>query len=186
MSKTTNNMTANLPQRSPFDVNHLRVVVPKQGDFALLGPESSLFNCTAAVVSMALDMLESRASFFVLKDITRQIIAANQANVELRNITESQIEPKIREFLASIRRSFPHIVVSDENCMVYKNGRTKKRDCTGAFIPKTAAVIELNHTVSRFLFSLNSNFCHQTITRIEPRSFRHSTLCLPNIFSSIS
>ncbi|KAJ4417538.1 hypothetical protein N0V82_006097 [Gnomoniopsis sp. IMI 355080] len=157
MSKTANNMTT-FPQRSASDVNHLQVVVPNKGDFALLAPGSAVFNCTAAVVSMALDMLECRASVLVLKDITRQIRDLNPLNVELRNIGEAQIEPKIRDFLASIRKSFPHVLVTDENCMVYKNGRTTKRDCTGAFNPKTAAVIELNHKLMQRMVT-----CYKTL-----------------------
>jgi hypothetical protein len=75
------------------------------------------------------------------------IIEANKNIPELRNLKESDIEPKIFEYLRAIRQSFSRVVITNSFGMATKNGRTTKQDCYGTFHPKAAAVIELNEMV---------------------------------------
>lgn len=135
---------------TPADVNGLRVFVPNSNlaGFLQIHPGSTKFDCTAAIVSLALDILESKSSVIALKTFTREVVTLNQDVRELRDLPEFHIELKANEFLGSVRRSFPHIVITNANGMRTKNGRTTKRDCLGTFEPKSAAVIELNETVS--------------------------------------
>lgn len=138
---------SNLLPQSPFDINGLRVFVPGQQGFQPLQPGSALFDCTASIISLALDLLECRSSVMALKAATRGIVEANRDVPDLRDLPDSAFEPKVHEYLRSIRHSFPHVVITDELGMATKNGRTNKQDCSGAFEPKTAAVIEINETV---------------------------------------
>ncbi|KAK4153798.1 hypothetical protein C8A00DRAFT_43361 [Chaetomidium leptoderma] len=120
---------SNLVSASKYDVNGLRVLIPNQK------------GCKS------LDLLECKSSISALKSFTRKVATYNQHVPELRDLKESDIEPKVRQYLLVIRSSFPHIVVSDEYGMARKNGRTNKRSFQGSMEPKTAAVIELNATL---------------------------------------
>lgn len=95
-----------------------------------------------------MDLLGSKASIIVLRRITRMVIEACPEVPELRGLTEADYEPTIRQFLGLIRQSFPHVVVTNENRMMDKNGRISKRDCVGNFVPQVSVVIELNESVS--------------------------------------
>ena len=131
----------------PSDIDGLRILSLGQQGFQSLRPGSTVFNCTASVISLALDMLECKASILALKRITRRIVDANQAIPELRSLRDSDMDSKVNLYLSSIRRSFPHVLVTNRVGMATKNGRTNKQDCSGIFEPKTAAVIEINETV---------------------------------------
>lgn len=139
--------SARLPSSSS-DVDAIRIFVLGQHGFQDLRPGSTVFNCTSAMISLGLDILQARSSVLALKKVIRRIIEANQDVPDLRNLGEADLEPKINEFLHSVRRSFPHVVVTNRFGMVTKNGRTNKQDCRGVFHAKTAAVIELNEMVS--------------------------------------
>ncbi|KAB5578809.1 hypothetical protein GE09DRAFT_561656 [Coniochaeta sp. 2T2.1] len=114
-------------------------------------------------------MLECRSSILALKMITRRIIDANQDIPELRNLKESDIEPKVNGYLNSVRRSFPHVVVTNRFGMATKNGRTNKQDCAGTFEPKTAAVIEINEML---MFRL-ADACRVLMARDSESNKRH-------------
>ncbi|KFA79505.1 hypothetical protein S40288_05367 [Stachybotrys chartarum IBT 40288] len=123
-----------------MNVNALRVVTHRrrtdgQLAFLPLKGDSLKFICVAAVVAMALDLLESRASF--------------RALCEERELAQ--------EFPASIRASIPHVVVSQENGMGTKNGRTNKLDCPSLFDPKRVAVLELNDKLLTMLVDACDN-----------------------------
>jgi hypothetical protein len=123
------------------------LILDQHGGFQPLHPGVAVFDCTASIASLALELLECRSSILALKSTTRRVIESSQHIPELRNLKESDIEPKVHEYLSKIRASFPHVVVSDKYGMASKNGRSTKRNCHGPFEPKTAAVIELNATV---------------------------------------
>ncbi|KAL2258385.1 hypothetical protein VTK26DRAFT_8321 [Humicola hyalothermophila] len=132
---------------SATDVFGLRVLILKQdGNPVQTSPGNPIFDCTAAVASLALDLLECRSSVTALKTITREIVETCSHIPELRNLKNPETETKVRQYLQSIRSSFPHVVVSNKFGMATKNGRTNKRDCQGPFEPKRAAVVELNET----------------------------------------
>lgn len=140
-------MSSSRAPSTPTDVNGLRIFIPTGQDaFQDLRPDSLVFNCTAAVISLALDLLSCRASVSALKKTARRIIETHRNEPHLRDITD--FEGKVNEFLYTIRRSFPHVVITNRRGMATMNGRTNKLDCSGTFEPKTAAVIELNETVS--------------------------------------
>lgn len=129
-------------------VKGLRVFHSTRQEFKELRPGTTLFSCTAGVVGLALDLLGCKSSVSALKSITRKIVETNMHIPELRNLQESHIGPKVDEYLAKVGGSFPHVVITNQHGMAAKNGRTNKRDCSGVFEPKTAAVIEINETVS--------------------------------------
>ncbi|KAK0671545.1 hypothetical protein QBC41DRAFT_315525 [Cercophora samala] len=115
--------------------------------FRGLGPENTLFRCTASVAGLALDMLEHPQSIRALKIIANHVISASQHIPALRNLTDADVDTTVMNYLRSIRRSFPNVVISDECGMANKNGRTTKQNCTTAFEPKRACIIEINETL---------------------------------------
>ncbi len=129
------------------DVNGLQLFVFDQNSFKPLAPHSAFLECSASVISLAIDLLRCDSGVFALRLLTRRVIQLSQDLPDLRNLKEEEIEPKIREYLASIRRSFPRVLISKRYGMSGKNGRTNKMDCSGAFEPKAAAAIEINQIV---------------------------------------
>lgn len=137
-----------------MDVNSLRVVAHKRQTGGQLVPvplkrDSLKFSCVAAVVGMALDLIESKASFGALRSYTLRLAAEIRDVPRLRNLKHGEESGLVQEFLAAIRASTPHILITQENGMGTKNGRTNKLDCPSQFDPKRAAVFELNDKVSR-------------------------------------
>ncbi|KAH6649295.1 hypothetical protein F5144DRAFT_479175 [Chaetomium tenue] len=130
---------------SAWDVKGLRVLVPdNKGGFDNVPAGTDVFDCTASIISMALDLLETRSSIIALRMHTTRVIDASQHLPKVRNIQDDDIEPTIRRYLAAIRASFPHVVVSDKYGMATMNGRTNKKEWKEGADPKTATVIELN------------------------------------------
>ncbi|KAK4198319.1 hypothetical protein QBC40DRAFT_284039 [Triangularia verruculosa] len=115
--------------------------------FRALQPGNTLFMCAASVASLALDMLEQEQSIRVLKMIANNIIEVSQHIPEIRNMTASDINAAVMDYLRSIRRSFPLVVISDDNGMANKNGRTTKLNCPDTFDPKRACIVEINETL---------------------------------------
>ncbi|SPQ25611.1 2791e6ce-f16d-4b4f-a668-ba9c8bef67c5 [Thermothielavioides terrestris] len=149
---------ADLAASSPFDVCRLRVLLPAQnGSFRRLCPGDDEFDCVASLASLALDLLECKSSILALKAITRDVAKVSLEVPGLRNLEEKDIEPIILEYLGAIRTSFPHVVVSNQHGMEGKNGRTHKKDCQDTFEPKSAAVIELNATLVKWLADALTN-----------------------------
>ncbi|KAH6844558.1 hypothetical protein B0I37DRAFT_432939 [Chaetomium sp. MPI-CAGE-AT-0009] len=130
---------------SDSDVRELRVFVPDaKGGFDSIQPGNAVFDCTASIIGLALDLLETRSSIIALRMNMTRVLDASQHIPRLRNMQDDDIEPTIRKYLAAIRASFPHVVVSDKYGMATMNGRTNKREWKEGASPKTATVIELN------------------------------------------
>ncbi len=126
------------------DVNGLQVFVFGQTDLEPLEPRSDLCECLASVISLAIDLLRCDSGVSALKTITRDMVQKNQNRPDLRNLKEADFEPKVEEYLTSIWRSFPRVIITERYGMAGKNGRTNKMDCSGVFEPKAAATIEIN------------------------------------------
>lgn len=149
MAKPAKPAAPKLVAASAWDVKGLRVLVPDgKGGFENVPPGTDVFDCTASIIGMALDLLEYRSSIIALRMHTTRVIDASQHIPKVRNMQDDDIEPTIRRYLATIRSSFPHVVVSDKYGMATMNGRTNKKEWKDGADPKTATVIELNSMVS--------------------------------------
>ncbi|KAK3290880.1 uncharacterized protein B0H64DRAFT_420682 [Chaetomium fimeti] len=143
-AKTTSAATQ-LVAASDSDVRGLRVFVPDgKGGFSGVQPGDAVFDCTASIIGLALDLLETRSSIIALRMNMTRVLDASQHIPKLRNMQDDDIEPTIRSYLAAIRASFPHVLVSDMYGMAGKNGRTNKKEWKDGAKPKTATVIELS------------------------------------------
>jgi hypothetical protein len=121
-------------------------------DLVPLDPSKREYVCLAAVVALALDLLACQPSVRVLGQYTRRIANETPESPRLRNLKPGQELELVREFLTAIRRCTPAMLLTRENSMSSKNGRTNKLDCPDAFDPKKAAAIELNEIVSIVLY----------------------------------
>ena len=158
------------PPSTSSPVNGLRTLVLDQWTFKTLAPGSAVFDCTASVIGLALDLLECRPSIAALRSMTNGVA---KVALELRHLVDddSGIDKKIKEYMALIRGSFPHVVITKRQGMSNKNGRTTKRDCAGEFEPKAAAVIEISQTVGliRLLCREKATFQEADATQLMTR-----------------
>ncbi|KAK0714434.1 hypothetical protein B0T21DRAFT_375880 [Apiosordaria backusii] len=138
--------------------------------FRALQPGNTLFNCAASVAGLALDMLEHPQSIRVLKIIANHVIGVSQHIPALRNMTDSDVEATVMNYLRAIRRSFPNVLISDECGMANKNGRTTKQNCPNTFEPKLACIIEINETL---MTRLGNAYRHIVADRDVERNTAH-------------
>ncbi|KAK4247302.1 hypothetical protein C7999DRAFT_14622 [Corynascus novoguineensis] len=128
------------------DVQGVRILVLEGNKPKHAKPGEAIFDCVASVISLAVDILECRPSFYVLLKIVEKTAGARHDLLWLQNLgdSDSGFEPAVSDYLESTRASFPHVLVSNKFGMQTKNGRTNKRSWKDKFDPKAAAAIELS------------------------------------------
>jgi hypothetical protein len=143
---------------STSNINALRLVAhDRKADggtvLVRVKPESLKFTCVAAAVGMALDLLQTRPSLRALGLYTLKVADISSHIPRLRNLKNGGEVKVVQEFIAALRASFPHVLITQENGMRAKNARTNKLDCPDTFDPKKAAVLELNNKVCKPMYA---------------------------------
>lgn len=124
---------------------------PAKGQFVKVDPKTERFLILAASASMALDLLHSRAGYRALQTCAKVTIEDTAKEHRAGRLVENSGE-YTQEFLASVRKNFPVLVIRNLDAM---NGRSTKHDWHDAnpkhYVPASAGIVEVNRLVSSLL-----------------------------------